>query len=364
MNNFYKFTAQADTQKPARLDLYGAVGGGYWEEGFDENTFKNDMSVVPEDQALDIYINSNGGSVFTAIAIYNIIARHKGVVTIRVDGMAASAATIITSVPNAQVVMPLGAMMLVHPVRLSTGSMTPEELKKAAENLEKVRASVVDIYAKKTCKPKDELLALMSEESYLTAEEAVELGFADSVDETASVTNEMLGDVVMVNGLSVSADLFAHAPKEFIKAVTPKASAVLSPTNKLKEEEKMDLEKLKADYPELVEAIRNEAKNEGISQERARILAIEEIAIVGHEEMVQEAKFKTAMTAEQLAVAILKADKARNAKMLSERATDAKEVSELPTDGNTGIVVGEEAKQKEEAERKAVIEAGARAFRK
>lgn len=254
--------------------------------------------------------------------------------------------------------------MLVHPVRVSADSMTPEDLKKAAENLEKVRNSVADIYAKKTGAAVADLLTLMSEESYLTAEEAVEWGFADAVDETATVTNKIVGDVVMVNGLSVNASMFSHAPKGFIKAETPsKASASLCP-KKPEEVEKMDMEKLKAEYPELVEAIRNEAMNEGATKERARIQAIEEIAIVGHEEMVQKAKFDAGMTAEKLAVAILKADKERTAAMQAARLEDAKALDGIEPVGNLGVEPNAELKTQEEAERKAIIEAGARAFRK
>ncbi|MGN0885794.1 MAG: head maturation protease, ClpP-related [Candidatus Spyradenecus sp.] len=362
-NKGYKFTAEADPQKAARLDLFGEVGGGFWSEGFDASTFKAAMGVVGETQPLDIYINSNGGSVFAAIAIYNLIARHKGAVTIRVAGMAASAATIITSAPNAKVIMPLGSMMLVHPVRVSADLMTPEELKKAAENLEKVRASVIEIYKKKTCKGEDELLDLMSTESYLTPTEAVALGFADEVDEFTEVENTALGDIVMVNGLKVSAQLFAHAPKGFINyADKPKASAEQTPTKEVKI---MTLEMLKAEHPEIVEAIRNEAVKEGIAQERARIQAIEEIAVEGHDEMVQAAKFgEQTMTAEQLAVAMLKADKVRKATALANRIEDAKALNGVVPTGNTGIDPKGEAKAREAAERAEFIKAATRGYNK
>ena len=126
----------------------------------------------------------------------------------------------------------------------------------------------------------------------------------------------------------------------------------------------MDIETLKAEHPELVEAIRNEAMNEGIAQERARIQAIEDIAVAGHEEMVQAAKFDKAITAEQLAVAILKADKARDNKALSARINDAAELAGIPPSSNEGLIPNAEARANEDAELKAVIEAGAKAFSK
>ena len=60
-NFFYKVTAQANETHPARLDLFGVIGGGWWEDGFDEKSFKDAMSVVKETQPLDIYLNSRSG---------------------------------------------------------------------------------------------------------------------------------------------------------------------------------------------------------------------------------------------------------------------------------------------------------------
>ena len=355
MSKFYQFTA-ADQDAPARLDLFGAVGRGIFEQWFDESSFKDAMSVVRDDQPLNVYINSPGGNVRTGMAIYNMLSRHRGPVTITVAGMAASAATIITCAKNAKVVMPRGSMMLIHPPRQATDWLTSSELKEAAENLEKVRISIRDIYAQKTGLDEKTLDKLMNAESYLTADEAVEYGFADEIDETQVVENYMVGDAVMVNGLKVSGQLFAHAPKGFINAELPKASAVQ------KEVHKMNLETLKAEHPELVQAIRDEAIAEGATNERARIQAIEDIAVAGHEDMVMKAKFDGKTTAEALAVQILKADKARGAQMLKDRKKDAQALEGIEAEGNEGLDPKGEAKAKQDAEMKAAIEAGARAF--
>ena len=343
-NDFYKFTMAKDNS-PARLDLIGTIGGSFFEEGFDDASFSAAISGLGEMQPLDIYINSPGGSVFAAISIYNIIARHKGAVAIHVAGIAASAATIITSVPNGRVIMPLGSMMLVHPVRAYPGSSTVEELQEASENLEKVRQSVMDIYEQKTQMERGRLLALMQKESLLTAGEAVEFGFADEVDRKTVVENTMLDGVCMINGLKVSASLFDAAPEGFVK-----------------KEEKMDLEKLTNEYPELVEEIRAKAYADGADNERARILAIENIATPGHDALVQAAKLDGTMTAEKLAVEILKEDKTRNANMLRARANDAQELAGIAPAMNEGIDPCEEKKAKEDAEEQKIIEAGRRGF--
>ena len=124
----------------------------------------------------------------------------------------------------------------------------------------------------------------------------------------------------------------------------------------------MDLEKLKAEHPDLVQAIRSEALAEGAAQERARIQAIEDIATPGHEDLVNDAKYNSGMTAEALAVAILKAQKARVEKNAADLVEDAKALDGIGAAGNTGINPAAEKAAAVEDERKAVIAAGARGF--
>lgn len=350
----------------SHIDLFGYVGGskegGFFEpEGFNEKEFLEELRAIPNDNALNISINSFGGSVYTALSIYTLLKAHKGAITFRVDGAAMSAATIITSVPNAKVIMPKGSMMMIHKVSsIAMGNV--DDMRKAADDMEKLENNILDIYAEKTGKSVDEIKEYVDQETYFTAAEAVEFGLADEVDETLTVENKMVGDVVMVNGLEVNAKLFANAPKDFLQADTPQATAISNPENK--EAEKMDLEKLKAEHPDLVDAIRNEALNDGIAQERARIQAIEDIAVVGHEDLVNSAKFENTMSAEQLAVAILKADKARGEKMLKNRENDAKALEGINAEGNEGLTPGAEEKQKEEAETQEFNKNVARGFKK
>lgn len=368
MNKFWNVKTEGNT---SQIDLFGYVGGskegGFWEpEGFNEKEFLEEIRSIPNDNVLNISINSTGGSVFTALSIYALLKAHKGAINIRIDGVAMSAATIISSVPNAKVVMPKGSMMMIHKVS-SLAIGTADDMRKTADDMEAIENNILDIYAEKTGKTVDEIKPLVDAETYFTAAEAVEFGIADELDETTIIENKMVGNVVMVNGLEMNAQFFERAPKGFINADTlPKPSAVLSPNNtKQKEVKKMDLETLKAERPDLVEAIRNEAIKDGVAQENARIKAIEEIAVVGHEEMVQNAKFgETTMTAEQLAVAILKADKARNAKVLENRIEDAAALNDIPPTSNEGIDPKAETKAKDEAEMKAIIEAGAKGFSK
>lgn len=346
--DFFRVT-NAAADKAARIDLFGEIGGGFWSQGFDEAVFASLMRDVKPEQPLDIVVNSPGGSVFTALAIYNLIGRHKGPVTITVAGMAASATTIITSAKNARVVMPTGSMMLVHPVRVTADAMTPDELRAAADNLEKVRQSVRDVYVAKTGLDPEALDALMGTESYLTPREAKELGFCDEVDESTIVENSLSAGTLRIGGLEVETSRFPRLPKAlFQRAPGPEKT----------EAKKMNLETLRQECPELVEAL----IAEGAAAERARIQAIEEVAMPGHEDLVRDAKFVNAMTAEQLAVAILKADRQRATARLAAREEDARELSGLAATGNLGVDLHATKAEKEEAERKQLIEWGGKAY--
>jgi ATP-dependent protease ClpP protease subunit len=355
MNKFWNVRAGGGK---ASLDLFGYVGGSKddpWGRGFNESEFLDDFRKIPSDSALDISINSFGGAVYTGLSIYSLLKAHKGPITFRVDGAAMSAATIITSVPGAKVIMPRGSMMMIHKVS-SVAIGTTDDMRKVADDMEKLEENLIDIYVEKTGRTADEIKEKVNAETFFTAEEAVEFGLADEIDETTEVKNTASGGFVMLNGLKAESRFFANVPKGFIKADTSQASAIK------KEGPKMDLDTLKAEHPDLVQAIRNEALAEGAAQERERIQAIEDIAIVGHENLVNAAKFDGKTTAEALAVQILKADKARGAQMLKARANDAKALEGIEAEGNEGLNPKAEEKAKQDAEMKAVIEAGARAF--
>lgn len=322
-NNFYKFTMQEQSEKPARLDLFGVIGGGFWEEGFDVSTLKSELKFVNETQPLDIYLNSQGGSVFAGIAIYNLLKAHKGAIRIFVMGIAASAATLITSIPKAKVIMPTGSMLMVHGVSISLHGAKAPEVKDAAATIEKIEESVRNIYAEKTNLSEKELKEMMEHDTYLTADEAVKKGFADELDSTIKIENSMTDKFVMFNGVEAEISLFKNAPKDFLNnlILTTKKDSINN-----KKEETMTLEEMKEKYPELCEKLCADAKAEGVKigmqNERARIKAVEEMAMKGHEELTMKAKFESDMTAEQFAVEMLKAEKKQREAIQHNREID------------------------------------------
>lgn len=366
MNKFWNL--KTDGQK-SRIDLFGYVGGSKeWNDGFNEKEFLDEFRAIPETNELEISVNSFGGSVYTALSIYALLKAHKGPIAFRIDGTAMSAATIITSVPSAKVTMPKGSMMMIHKVS-SIAMGNTDDLRKAADDMEKLEENIISIYVEKTGRDADEIREKVNAETYFTAEEAVEFGLADEIDDTLEVENRLCGDVVMCNGLQFDAKHFAHIPEDFLKAEMPQASAQIENP---KEEKPMDFETLKAEFANEIEAIRIEAMEQarlegieqGIAQERARIQAIEEIAVVGHEDLVNAAKFDTGVTAEALAVAILKAEKVKAQKSLADRAQESEQAFaglEVPTE-TIDPVAHTEANAQSQARLDAVIAAGASGF--
>ena len=129
---------------------------------------------------LTLRINSPGGSVFDGVAIYNALKRHQAKVTVWIDGIAASIASMIAMAGD-EVVMPENAMLVLHdPSGLVAG--TAADMRAAADALDKMAAAMVAAYRDKSGAGDAEIEALMAAETWLSAEEAVELGLADRVE--------------------------------------------------------------------------------------------------------------------------------------------------------------------------------------
>ncbi len=129
---------------------------------------------------LTVRINSPGGSVFDGVAIYNALKRHRAKVTVWVDGIAASIASMIAMAGD-EVVMPENAMLVLHyPSGLVAGTAT--DMRATADALDKMAAAMVAAYRDKSGAGDTEIEALMAAETWLSAEEAVELGLADRVE--------------------------------------------------------------------------------------------------------------------------------------------------------------------------------------
>jgi ATP-dependent protease ClpP protease subunit/glutaredoxin len=131
-------------------------------------------------QNLKVHINSYGGEIDEGIAIYSYLSRFPGEVTIYIDGIAASIASVIAMAGDKVIMSPAGLMYIHNPWTMTAGDA--EDLQREAANLTKRKAALVAVYAEKTGLPSATIEKLMDDETLLNAEEAVELGFADEIE--------------------------------------------------------------------------------------------------------------------------------------------------------------------------------------
>tara|TARA_Y100001973_G_C5189616_1_gene330092 strand:- start:317 stop:1327 length:1011 start_codon:yes stop_codon:yes gene_type:complete len=138
-----------------------------------------------EGKELAIHINSLGGEVFEGMAIYSIIQRRKAKTTVYIEGIAASIASVIALAAD-EVVMSENSLLMIHNAWGGTQG-DASDMRKQADVLDKITNEIAEIYVKQTNIPYDEIIRMMSEETWLTAEEAVAMGFVDSISEPIKV---------------------------------------------------------------------------------------------------------------------------------------------------------------------------------
>ena len=126
-----------------------------------------------------VWINSPGGDCFAAAQIYNMLMEYPGTVDVHIDGIAASAASVIAMAGNHVAISPVGMMMIHNPATVSIGDEW--EMKKAMDMLSEVKESIINAYELKTGLPRKQLSNMMNAESWMNAKKALELGFADSI---------------------------------------------------------------------------------------------------------------------------------------------------------------------------------------
>ena len=132
---------------------------------------------MEDDGDIAIWINSPGGDCFAAAQIYNMLAEYPGKVTIKIDGIAASAASVIAMAGDEVLVSPVSMLMIHNPATMAMGDVY--EMKKAAAMLAEVKESIINAYEKKTGLARTKISKLMDDETWMDAGKAIELGFAD-----------------------------------------------------------------------------------------------------------------------------------------------------------------------------------------
>ena len=169
-----------DEPNEAVLYLNGTIAEESWfDDDVTPKIFKEELENHQGD--ITVWINSPGGDCIAAAQIYNLLIEHKGNVTVKIDGIAASAASVIAMAGTTVKMSPVAMLMIHNPMTIAYGNTS--EMEKAIEMLQEVKESIINAYELKTGLSRNKISKLMDNETWMDARKAVELGFADEMME-------------------------------------------------------------------------------------------------------------------------------------------------------------------------------------
>lgn len=327
---FWNFLDNGDT---AELQLFGIIQSeeSWWDDDcVTYRNFINELNALGDKKVINVVIQSGGGDVFAANAIYNALILNKAKITGTIIGICASAATIILMACEERKIARNAILMTHNPSISLWGSYEAEELLKLAEVTNQVKKSIVSAYMERLDKTEEEINQLMDEESWYVGQEAVDAGFCDCVIES-NFQNNAVSNNFIVNGVTYSFNNYMEkfVPDNIRKKVQD-LGTFFNTTNTMQKGKSMMDEKnktapvitdaaaLKVAYPEICAQIAADA----VTAERERLKAIDEISNGIPEELLVKAKYDEPMTAADLALAQMKANNAAGAKFMNQMIHD------------------------------------------
>ena len=177
MNKFWNWVKNEDTNT-TELIFNGPISEDTWFG--DEITpamFRNELSKVSGN--LTVWINSPGGDVFAASQIYTMLRNHKGKVTVKIDGIAASAASVVAMAGDETLIAPTGMLMIHNPATIAIGNKS--DMEQAIRLLDEVKESIINAYEEKSHQSRAKIAHMMDEETWLNAKKALSLGLVDGI---------------------------------------------------------------------------------------------------------------------------------------------------------------------------------------
>lgn len=179
------FFAKAKSSKQGEIYIYEDIGDG-WFGGLSAKRFTEDVKAMGAVETIDIYLNSPGGSVFEGLTIYNVLRRHAAKKTVHIDGIAASIASIIALSGDVINIAANGMFMIHNAWGFGVGNST--DLRKAADDLEKVNDTLINTYLARTKNDDKQIRAWMDAETWFDAKEALAHGFVTNITEERQIS--------------------------------------------------------------------------------------------------------------------------------------------------------------------------------
>ena len=325
-NKFWNFIPGTDT-KPPELLLYGLITSqkSWWQDTVTPAWFNQELAALGDVAEIIVRINSGGGDVFAANAIYTRLRDLDAKITVKIDGWAASAATIIAMAGDTIKIAKNGLFMVHDPAMSVWDTFKAEDFEKMAQELRVIKQSIINTYSMKTGKKPEDIAEIMTAETWWTGDKAVENGFCDELMFTEAKTVIENASKVVVNSVPMDLTGFHTLPEKLLLN-RPNNPGSLQNKNEIKGGKQMEpketintVSALETAYPDLVAQIRNSAA-EG---ERSRIKSIMDSAPKGFEKIVEDAMFTNPVDAGQAALNIIKAQKQAGIQAWSGMENDA-----------------------------------------
>jgi ATP-dependent protease ClpP protease subunit len=215
----------------AEVEIYEPIGQNWYGDGLTAAKFRTDLKALGDVKDISVRINSPGGEVFDGFSIYNALKEHPAKVTVYIDGLAASIASVIAMAGDA-VYMGEGAMFMVHsPWTLAMGDA--EDMRQTADMLDKIAVGLVDAYVAGTNQPREVVDGWMAGETWFTRDEAIAMGLADGISAKSA---EPVPAAWHPSKIAASAQFSAFAASRISKppqtTAEPSQSAPADPTSR------------------------------------------------------------------------------------------------------------------------------------
>ncbi len=315
--------------------------------------FLEDLALVKDKGQITIKLNSCGGDLYTGIAIHNALKGLKGHKTVIVEGIAASAASVIAMAGDEVQVYP-GSMIMIHGVAgLFYDYMTIGDLKQAVKGFDAAEQAIAEIYKAKTGTETDTLRGMMTKETWMVGQQAVDKGFADTVLGTDGPEMSLSADrkMLLVAGTRLDVSAFHNIPghipvKEAAPAVHAAGTNKTRPTNSAGAKNnkggtvQMTEQEIRAQFPDIVASIERAAaeaaRTNAITEERARLQGIEEIqAQIGDAQLIADAKYgENPCDAAALALSAMKKQAVQGKQFIAGLTDDANNSGTADVTGN------------------------------
>lgn len=221
------------------LFLSGTIAEDSWfDDDVTPQMFKEEL--LDGNGNITVWINSPGGDCVAAAQIYNMLREYEGEVTVKIDGIAASAASVIAMAGDTVLMSPVSMMMIHNPMTVAFGDSG--EMQKAIEMLSSVKDSIINAYELKTGLSRTRLAHLMDAETWMDANKAIELGFADEVIQRNGTVEDMempqvsmlYSKVAVTNSLMDKIAAKCRIQQEAMAGITGQQKEVTEHTNKVK----------------------------------------------------------------------------------------------------------------------------------